>query len=137
MKEETRPITMLRQQSPSKPFILKRNLVVFFCFSGCFIDFLLRFNLSVAMVEIVKEQVEVPCSNQTSIPTSTMTPTTLSNFSDDLATDPSTGPTTDPITDPTTDPTNLPCFENRYNYDKYWTSQFLAAYFYGLCSFFD
>lgn len=129
MKEETRPITMPLHESPKKPFILKRNLVIFFCFSGCFIDFLLRFNLSVAMVEIVTEK--VPCRNQTTIPTSTAVPAISSNFSD-----PSNGSGDGSSTDPADNSTELPCFENRYDYDKYWTSQFLAAYFYGLFSVF-
>ena len=103
-------MTVHRSGTAKKPFILKRNWVIFFCFSGCFIDFLLRFNLSVAMVEIEKEQ--VPCRNQTELQTvaglSSDAPDELSNHTNGSL-----------------------CLENKYNYGEYWKSQFLAAYFYG------
>ena len=125
MKEDLSPITaipMSRFEPPRKPLILKRNWVVFFCFSGCFIDFLLRFNLSVAMVEIVKEQ--VPCRNQTLPSTTPIVPNVSDAFTDKPVL------SSDRRSEAVRSPDG--CYENKYDYDKYWTGQFLAAYFYGL-----
>lgn len=30
------------------------------------------------------------------------------------------------------DDSGVTCYQYKYNYDSYWTAQFLAAYFYGL-----
>ena len=138
--------------SPKKPFILKRNWVIFFCFSGCFIDFLLRFNLSVAIVEIWKEQ--MPCRN----PPLSTTPAGLSSstgFSDShmlndssnlsdsnifslstissLSTVSSLSTISSLSTGSNDSEIDQPCYENKYDYEHTFLGrQFLPVYFYGL-----
>ena len=44
MKENS-AIAMREDQEDPKPLILRRYWIVFFCFTGCFIMFLQRYNL--------------------------------------------------------------------------------------------
>lgn len=92
---------------PLKPLILKRQWIVFFCFSGCFIMFFLRYNLSVAIVAIADEKIECPLD--------AIRPIDLYNSSIYSTND-----------------SSVTCYQKKYNYDKYMSAQFLAAYFYGM-----
>ena len=92
--------------SSKKPFILKRQWVVFFAGTACYIMFLLRYNLSVAIVAILDEEIqykEMPISNYLN----------QTNSETDF----------------------VYITRKKYDFDNFMVGQILASYFYGYTVF--
>ena len=162
MKNEISSVSNVFQADPVKPFkkprVLKRQWVVFSCFSACFIMFLLRYNLRWVVFWFLKfshhmminymmshhwwpityrllfslKSVAIVAITEEKVicgPSSTVSSLNSTDSSTTISSSIST------FDHNSTGSDDVTCYEYKYKFSEVMTSQFLAAYFYGKYKF--